>query len=246
MSLKPSIIDPIPEETVRVARASFPKGNLYLSMRDEFGTLFEDADFTDLYSKRGQPAFSPWRLALVTTMQFLENLSDRQAAEAARSRIDWKYALGLELTAAGFDYSVLSGFRARLLASSEQSLMFDRLLEKLRQRKLLKERGKQRTDSTHVLASIRVMNRLETVVETMRAVLNELAILAPDWLRSAALPEWQMRYSARAEQSRLPLREKQRAEYGEKIGRDGVHLLKLIETEQPQLLDLEIVETLRK
>lgn len=246
MSLKPSIIDPIPEETIRVARAAFPKGNLYLSMRDEFGTLFEDADFTALYPKRGQPAFSPWRLTLVTIMQFLENLSDRQAAEAVRSRIDWKYALGLELTDAGFDYSVLSGFRARLIASSEQSLMFDRLLEKLRQRKLLKERGKQRTDSTHVLASIRVMNRLETVVETMRAVLNELAILAPEWLKSVALPEWQTRYSVRAEQSRLPLRETERAAYGEKVGRDGLHLLKLIETEQPQLLDLEIVETLRK
>ena len=246
MSLKPSIIDPIPEETVRIARAAFPKGNLYLSMRDEFGTLFKDADFTALYPKRGQPAFSPWRLALITIMQFLENLSDRQAAEAVRSRIDWKYALSLELTDSGFDYSVLSGFRARLLASDEQSLMFDRLPEKLRQRKLLKERGKQRTDSTHVLSSIRVMNRLETVVETMRAVLNELAILAPDWLRSVALPEWQMRYTIRAEQSRLPLREKERAAYGEKVGRDGVHLLKLIESEQPQLLDLEIVGTLRK
>ena len=246
MSLKPSIIDPIPEETIRVARAAFPKGNLYLSIRDEFGALFEDTDFTVLYPKRGQPAFSPWRLALVTIMQFLENLSDRQAAEAVRSRIDWKYALGLELTDAGFDYSVLSGFRARLIACDEQSLMFDRLLEKLRQRKLLKERGKQRTDSTHVLASIRVMNRLETVVETMRAELNELAILAPEWLKSVALPEWQTRYTIRAEQSRLPLREKERAAYGEKVGRDGVHLLKLIATEQPQLLDLEIVDTLRK
>lgn len=246
MSLKPSLIDPIPEETVRVARAAFPKGNLYLSMRDEFGTLFEDADFTALYPKRGQPAFSPWRLALVTVMQFLENLSDRQAAEAVRSRIDWKYALGLELTDAGFDYSVLSGFRARLLASDKKSLMFDRLLEKLRERKLLKVRGRQRTDSTHVLASIRVMNRLETVVETMRAVLNELAILVPDWLRRTALPEWHRRYSVRAEQSRLPLFEKERAAYGEKIGRDGVHLLKMLEIEQPHLLDLEIVETLRK
>jgi transposase len=101
MSLKPSIIDPIPEETVRVARPAFPKGNLYLSMRDEFGAVFADADFTALYPERGQPAFSPRRLALVTIMQFLENLSNRQAAEAVRSRIAWKYALGLDLTDAG-------------------------------------------------------------------------------------------------------------------------------------------------
>lgn len=146
MSLKPSLIEAVPFETVRIARAAFPKGNLYLSMRDELGVLFEDADFATLYPRRGQPAFAPWRLALITVMQFLENLSDRQAAEAVRSRIDWKYALGLQLTDSGFDYSVLSGFRERLVASDEQSLMFDRLIGLLRDRKLLKERGRQRTD----------------------------------------------------------------------------------------------------
>ena len=120
MSLKPSVIEPVPEETARVARAAFPKGNLYLSMRDELGIAFSDADFAELFPRRGQPAFAPWRLALITVMQFLENLSDRQAAEAVRSRIDWKYALGLELTDAGFDYSVLSGFRERLLAAKNK------------------------------------------------------------------------------------------------------------------------------
>jgi transposase len=110
-------------------------------------------------------------------MQFLENLSDRQAADAVRSRIDWKYALGLKLTDSGFDYSVLSGFRERLADGGGQTLLLDRMLELLRERKLLKARGKQRTDSTHVLAAIRVMNRLEMVVETMRAALNQLARL---------------------------------------------------------------------
>jgi transposase len=108
MSLKPSIIEQIPEETVRVARAAFPKGKLYLAMRDELGIAFSDSDFAELFPSRGQPAFAPWRLALITVMQFLENLSDRQAAEAVRSRIDWKYALGLELTDSGFDYSAQS------------------------------------------------------------------------------------------------------------------------------------------
>lgn len=147
MSLKPSVIEPVPEETLRIARAAFPRGNLYLSMRDELGVLFEDADFTGLFPSRGQPAFPPWRLALITVMQFLENLSDRQTAEAVRSRIDWKYALGLELTDSGFDYSVLSGFRQRLADNGEQSLLLDRMLELLRGKKLLKARGKQRTDS---------------------------------------------------------------------------------------------------
>jgi transposase len=209
-------------------------------------TLFEDADFVGLFPRRGQPAFAPWRLALITVMQFLENLSDRQAAEAARSRIDWKYALGLELTDSGFDYSVLSGFRERLAVTSKQSLMFERLLELLRDKKLLKKRGVQRTDSTHVLSSIRVMNRLEVVTETMRAALNQLAVIAPDWLKSIALSEWRSRYNTRAEQGHFPSGEKAKVEYGEVVGRDGAYLLKLIESEQPQLAQLKIIGTLRK
>src|SRR5262245_50440588 len=98
MSLRAQPPTPVPDETARVARAAFPQANTYLSLRDELGTLFADADFAPLYPTRGQPAAAPWRLALVTVMQFIENLSDRQAADAVRARIDWKYALGLELT----------------------------------------------------------------------------------------------------------------------------------------------------
>jgi transposase len=246
MSLKPSLTEAVPSETVRVARAAFPKGNLYLSVRDQLGVLFEDADFTQLFPRRGQPAFAPWRLALITVMQFLENLSDRQAADAVRSRIDWKYALGLELTDSGFDYSVLSGFRERLADGGQQTLLLDRMLELFREKKLLKERGKQRTDSTHVLASIRVMNRLEMVVETMRAALNQLAASAPEWLAQISKPEWFERYSRRAEQSRLPTGTKAREKFAAQIGDDGFLLLKLMIEQQPDLLKLEKVETLRK
>ena len=182
MSLTPSTLEPVPAQTVLVARAAFPKGNLYLALRDELGTLFEDTDFAELFSRRGYPAVTPWRLALITIMQFLENLSDRQTAEAVRSRIDWKYLLGLELTDSGFDYSVLSGFRSRLVGGEQQTLLLERLLERFREKKLLKVRGTQRTDSTHVLAAIRVLNRLELVTETMRAALNEIATSAPAWL----------------------------------------------------------------
>jgi transposase len=141
MSLKPSLIEPVPEETVRIAHAAFPKGNFYIVMRDELSIAFSDADFAELFPSRGQPAFAPWRLALITVMQFPENLSDRQAAEGVRSRIDWKYALGLELTDSGFDYSVLSSFRERLAASGKQALLLDRMLELFRQKNLLKVRG---------------------------------------------------------------------------------------------------------
>ena len=181
--LIPDYNNDIPERTVEVALAAFPKGNPYLLLCDELGTIFEDHDFADLYPSQGQPTISPWRLALITIMQFRENLSDRQAAEAVRSRIDWKYLLGLELTDPGFDFSVLSEFRSRLLANEAEVRLLEKLLGVCHSQELVKSRGKQRTDSTSVLASIRVMNRLEQVGETVRAALNELATVAPTWLQ---------------------------------------------------------------
>ena len=112
MSLHPQQLGAIPPETIRVAKAAFPKGNIYLRMRDELGVFFSDNNFNSLFSQKGKPAFCPWRLALITIMQYVEGLTDRQAADAVRSRLDWKYALGLELTDSGFDFSVLSEFRA--------------------------------------------------------------------------------------------------------------------------------------
>jgi transposase len=124
MSLKPEPIPAIPKETKRIAKASFPKGNIYMRMRDEMGTFYQDEQFASLFPNQGQPAECPWRLALISVMQFVENLSDRQAAEAVRARIDWKYALSLELTDSGFDYSVLNEFRSRLLDGGiEQELL---------------------------------------------------------------------------------------------------------------------------
>ena len=108
MSLRPQPLEPVPEDTARVARAAFPNGNPYLTLRDQLGTIFQDEDFAALFPSCGQPGLSPWRLALVTIMQFRETLADRQAAEAVRARIDWKYLLGLELTDPGLSVTVLS------------------------------------------------------------------------------------------------------------------------------------------
>lgn len=161
MSLHPTDVHMIPEETVRVAQAAFPKGTAYMRMRDVLGPLSADHDFAELFPRRGQPAESPAGLALVTIMQFAEGLSDRQAADAVRSRIDWKYALVLELTGPGFDASVLSEFRSRLVRGDATHLLFERMLEQLRGQGLLKPRGRAQTDSTHILAAIRTRNRLE-------------------------------------------------------------------------------------
>jgi transposase len=116
MCLKPQMIPDVPVEMVRVVRAVFPKGTIYIDLRETLGTIYQDKLFADVYPDRGQPGYAPWRLALVTVFQFMENLTDRQAADAVRSRLDWKYALSLELTDPGFDHTVLSEFRTRLVA----------------------------------------------------------------------------------------------------------------------------------
>jgi transposase len=114
-------IEPVPAETARVARAAFPKGHRNLRLADELDTLLTDEAFQALFPRHGQPAWAPWRLALVTMLQFAEGLSDRQAAHAVRSRLDWEYVLRLELTDPGFDASVLSKFRTRLLTRVRRS-----------------------------------------------------------------------------------------------------------------------------
>lgn len=228
MSLRPQPGSQVPEETARVARAAFPKGNPYLTLRDEMETIYVDRLFRDLFPKRGQPAESPGRLALISVLQFVENLSDRQAAEAVRSRIDWKYLLGLELSDCGLDFSVLSEFRDRLLNGGVEQRLLDELLTRFRERGLLKERGKQRTDSTHIQAAARNLNRLECVGETMRYALNSLAEIAPQWLQAWVPHEWYERYGPRFEQYRLPNTESERQNLALHIGQDGHQLLRRV------------------
>ncbi len=248
MSLHSQLTYSVPDETARIARAAFPQGTLCLRIYDEFGTIFQDHDFADLFPHRGQPAQAPFRLALITILQFMEGLSDRQAADAVRGRIDWKYLLCLELGDAGFDYSVLCEFRARLLEGGAERRLFDKILSLLRQRQLVKARTRQRTDSTHVVASVRELNRLERVVETLRAALNVIATAEPAWIRANIPSEWVERYGQRAEASRLPTGDKQREAFAEVVGRDGYALLDAIwSADTPEWIrSIPAVETLRQ
>lgn len=249
MSLHSNSIGEIPAETVRVARAAFPKGTVVTRLRDEFTNLYCDKDFEALYPRRGQPALAPWRLALVTVFQFLEHLSDRQAADAVRSRIDWKYALSLELDDPGFHFSVLTEFRTRLVAGHAEYLLLDRMLEHFKARGLIKPRGRQRTDSTHVLGAVRDLHLLELVTETLRATLNDLAAVAPKWLKSVANPDWFKRYAQRAEDWRLPGGSKEKREaYAQEVGTDGFALLDALDQEMTPHAAREVpmVDTLRR
>jgi transposase len=240
--------DPIPEDTDRVAHRAFPKGNVYMQIREHFGMLYQNHQFAHLFATDGQPALAPARLALITVMQFIEGVGDRQAADNVRDRISWKYALALELDDPGFDFSVLSEFRTRLLTDDVEALLFDTVLDLFRAAGLLKARGKQRTDSTHVLAAIRDLQRLENVGETMRHALNRLAIVAPDWLRQHADLAWVERYGRRVEQYRLPKEEAERQSLATLIGQDGYQLLEAcLDPSAPEVVQTEpAIQTLRR
>lgn len=247
MTLQPQENGKIPEETARVARAAFPKGNAYMKLRDELDVIYRDEFFADLFPAVGQLAESPGRLSLVTVLQFAEGMSDRQTADAVRSRIDWKYMLGLELEDPGFDYSILSEFRTRLRVGKAEERLLDKLIEVFKAHKLIKERSRQRTDSTHIHAAVRRMNRLEKVGETLRSALNELAKIAPEWVQSRLPGDWYLRYGTRIEGYRLPKEEGEQMKLALQIGEDGYQLLEWVYTQGSlEIKGNQAVEILRR
>jgi transposase len=235
--LRSNLRESIPPETVRVACAALDEDNRYVKLREQFGTVFNDQTFAALFPTRGQPAAAPWRLALVTILQFAEGLSDRDAAEAVRARIDWKYLLGLELTDPGFDYSILSRFRDRLIEGNAEMPLLRQILDKSRKHGLLRKRGDVRTDATHVIASVRNMNRSELVGETLRAALNVIATVDPKWLTTNVDGSWYLKYAKRFETNRSPLTQEGMVAATEVIGMDGMTLLeRLWQDTAPQYL----------
>ncbi len=248
MSLRPDPVGPVPEETAQVARDAFARGTAWMRLRDELGPIYRDATFAALFSLRGRPAEAPWRLALVSVMQFAERLSDRRAADAVRGRSDWKYALGLPLDDPGFDATVLCEFRARLIAGSAEQHLLDTLLTICRERGWLHARGRQRTDSTHVLAAIRAHNRVEAVRETVRHTLNVLAEQAPEWLLQHVQPDWAERYRSGWDDTRLPSKQAQRDALVAQVGADGLALLQaaLADDAPPGLRLLPAIALLRE
>lgn len=242
-------VPPVPDATAAATLAAFPNGNPYVSLREELGTLFIDELFADWFAPLGAPVeVAPWRLALVLVLQELEVLSDRQAADNVRRCLDWKYLLSLELTDPGFDHTLLHDFRNRILANQAEQQLLDALLNAFKARGLLKARGRQRTDATHVLANVRTLNRIECVGETLRHTLEVLATVAPAWLQPHILPEWLDRYGLRIDEFRLPTKPEERLAMAVTMGRDGRTLLNAIyASDTPHWLRaLPAVETLRQ
>jgi transposase len=199
---------------------------LAVQVRDRLGEVFPDTEFAEAYDERGRPGWSPGRLSLVSVLQKAENLTDRQAADAVRERIDWMYALGLDLDDPGFDHTVLSEFRARVVEHKAEEKVLDLLLAQLVEEGLLGAGGKQRTDSTHVVSAVRDLNRLELAGESVRACLEALAAAAPGWLaRVIDVPGWAARYGARVDSWRLPASEAKREELALAYAWDGYALV---------------------
>ncbi len=248
MSMQPRTDFAVPVGTAQVAQACFPKGNVYMSICAELGPLYQDSEFAPLFAIVGQRCEAPGKLVLVLIMQQAEGLSDRQAAEAVRSRIDWKYLLGLPLDDPGFEASVLSEFRQRLLCGGQEAQLLDDLLRQCQLRGWLKGGGKQRTDSTHVLAAVRVLNRLEMVGETLRQALEQLAVTIPGWLQVQAPAEWYRCYARRFEQYRLPAQKPAQTQLGERIGADGFWLWQALSNDQgvAWVLQLPALQVLRQ
>jgi transposase len=249
VSLQPKGLPEIPEQTVRVARAAFPRGTLAMRVRDRLGEVFADEPFTGAFGVRGAPGLSAALLSLVSVLQFTENLTDRQAAAMAVRAIDWKYALGMELTDTGFDHSVLSKFRARLAGHGMERVVFDRLLDYYKTAGLIAAGGKQRTDSTHVISAVRDLNRLELAGESVRAALEALAVAAPEWLAGAIdVAEFAHRYGPRIDSWRMSASQTERDRLAVVFGRDALTVCRAVRsgTAPAWLPELPAVELLRR
>jgi transposase len=222
---------------------------LAVEARDRLGEWLHDGDFAAAFGVRGRPGWSPSRLALVTVLQRAENLADRMAAEQVRTRLDWKYLLGLALDDPGFDHSVLAEFRGKVAEAGLEAAALDALLERLSAEGLVKAGGKQRTDSTHVVAAVAALNRLELAGESVRAAAEALAAAHPGWAaRVLCAGGWARRYGTPVTGWHPPASRKKQDELAVAYARDGYALLEAVydKASPAWLAELPAVDVLRR
>ena len=244
---------PEPDPQIAAAIAAKYRGRrprpLAVQIRDRLGQWLGDEDFAAAFGTRGRPGWSPSRLALVTVLQRAENLTDRPAAEAVRTRIDWQYLLGLPLDDPGFDHTVLAEFRTRVADGRLEQVALDALLERLAADGLVKAGGKQRSDSTHVVAAVAALNRLELAGESVRAALEALTAAHPDWLaQRICVSDWARRYGTPMTSWRPPASQAKQDELAIAYARDGYALLEAVyaESSPAWLRELPAVDVLRR
>jgi transposase len=252
MSMQPALW-PEPDPQVAVAvKAMYGSGKrerpLAVEIRDRLGQWLADEDFAAAFGVRGRPGWSPSRLALVTVLQRVEKLTDRLAAEAVRARLDWKYLLGLALDDPGFDHSVLAEFRGKVAEAGLARVVLDALLARLAASGLVRAGGKQRTDSTHVVAAVAALNRLELAGESVRAALEALAVAHPAWLEQrTCVSSFASRYGTPMTSWRPPASQAKQDELAIAYARDGYALAEAVchPSSPGWLRELPAVQTLR-
>lgn len=239
-------VPPVPSETLRVTRAAFPKGNLCMQIRDVLEVVCTDARFEPLFLWRGRHAEAPWRLVLVMLLQFAEGLSDRQAAEAVRSRIDWKYLLGLDLGDPGFNAALLSYFAANLSPRAAEQHFLDALLTACQVNNLPNGARRRSLESRRLIAESRFVNRLDRIAETFREALRAITMAAAEWINSWAPAEWHLRYGPLARAVLPPNGRLARRTFLETVRADGQCLLDAVRSPDAPLglTDLEVVQLL--
>ena len=244
---------PEPDPLIAAAIAAKYSGKrprpLAVQVRDRLGQWLEDGEFAAAFGDRGRPGWSPSRLALVTILQREENLADRAAAEAVRTRIDWQYLPGLPLDDPGFDHTVLSGFRNRVADAGLEQVVLDSLLARLAAWGLVRAGGRQRTDSTHVIAAVAALNRLELAGESVRAALEALTAAHPDWVaQRICVPDFARRYGTPVTSWRPPASQARRDELAIAYARDGYALLEAVYASSSPgwLREIPAVDVLRR
>lgn len=225
MPIQSAPFPPLPRDTARAAEAAFGKGNIYLTIGDQMEHLLAEVDLTGLSAATKKPAATLALLALVTAFQAAENLPDHRAAEAVRTRTDWKYALHLPLEGPGFDPLTLCEFRQHLLNDPAAQSAFQQILNHLAEIGLLRSLGNQRAEATEALTAVCTVSRLERLAEAMRMTLEALAVRQPEWLRTTTLPHWYERYNRVLATPLLPHCRKAQEDLARAIGMDARYLL---------------------
>ena len=252
MSVQPAVW-PEPDPLIAAAIAAKYPGRrprpLAVLVRDRLGQWLADEDFAAAFGIRGRPGWSPSRLALVTVLQRVEHLTDRRAAESVRTRMDWQYLLGLPFDDPGFDHTVLAEFRGRVAGAGLEQVVLDALLERLVSEGLVKAGGKQRTDSTHVVAAVAVLNRLELAGESVRAALEALTAAHPHWLEQRiCVADFARRYGTPMISWHPPASQTGRDELALTYARDGYALLEAVydRSSPAWLREIPAVDVLRR
>jgi transposase len=241
--VKQSPLELIPAETKRAARAVFHSSNWYIRIGDQLHHVLAGIPSKCLTANGSRPAEFSALLALITIFQIHEHLSDLQAEDAGRMRIDWKYALHLPMFHPGLQAYMLCDFRLKTYASSTSRDYFQKIISNMDKLDLWE--AETQKDAGQVVHSICTFNRLESVRDKMAAALEIIALKEPGWLRESILSHWYSRYTHK--HSKWMGAESNTLAVANALGKDILYLLTLMQSSGLEsLASLKEVEVLRQ